>query len=160
MLNLWGGGEGGAINQLEGYQIKPKYPEKNLLESGEPTNLTHPWCRVTLVEDEATVNNSSVPTHSLTNLGLLLRNSVPFSVTLSLLHPDCKCCLFFSSHTALFCVQCRYFSIDIPYSRFSHDVTATMLMVTIKEAAAVLVSRPNPSGIEVYSFANVLFCFS
>ena len=39
----------------------------------------------------------------------------------------------------------------------SHDVTAAMLVSQNKETAAMLVSRSNPPGIELY--ANVFFCF-
>ena len=41
------------------------------------------------------------------------------------------------------------------YSRFSHDVTATMFVPLNKEKAAMFVSRPNPPGIELYYHANV-----
>ena len=42
---------------------------------------------------------------------------------------------------------------------FSRDVTAAMLVSLNKGTAAILVSPTNPSGIELYSCANVLFCF-
>ena len=44
-------------------------------------------------------------------------------------------------------------------SRFSHDVTAAMLVPLNKETAAMLESLPNPPGIYLYYYANVFFCF-
>ena len=43
---------------------------------------------------------------------------------------------------------------------FSHDVTAAMLVSQNKEIAAMLVSQTKPVGIELYFYANTLFCFS
>ena len=43
---------------------------------------------------------------------------------------------------------------------FSRDVTAAMLLSLHKGTAAMLVSPTNPSWIELYSYANVFFCFS
>ena len=45
------------------------------------------------------------------------------------------------------------------YSRFSHDVTATMFVPQNKETAAIFVSPPNTPGIELYYYANDFFCF-
>ena len=42
---------------------------------------------------------------------------------------------------------------------FSGDVTAAMLVSLNKGTAAMLVPPINPSGVELYSYANVLFCF-
>ena len=42
---------------------------------------------------------------------------------------------------------------------FSRDVTAAMLMSLNTGTAAFLVSPTNPPGIELYSYANVFFCF-
>ena len=42
---------------------------------------------------------------------------------------------------------------------FSRDVTAAMLVSLNKGTAAMLVSPTNPLGIELYSYANVFFCF-
>ena len=41
----------------------------------------------------------------------------------------------------------------------SHDVTAAMLVSPNKETAAMLVSRPNPPGIERHYYGHVVFCF-
>ena len=43
---------------------------------------------------------------------------------------------------------------------FSRDVTVAMLVTLNKGMAAMLVSPINPPGIELYSYANVFFCFS
>ena len=40
---------------------------------------------------------------------------------------------------------------------FSPDVTAAMLVSWNKGTSAMLVSPTNPSGIELYSYANVFF---
>ena len=45
------------------------------------------------------------------------------------------------------------------YRVFSRDVTAAMLVSLNKGTAAMLVSQSNPPGIELYSYANVFFCF-
>ena len=45
------------------------------------------------------------------------------------------------------------------YRVFSRDVTTAMLVSLNKGTAAILVSQSNPSGIELYSFVNVFFCF-
>ena len=42
---------------------------------------------------------------------------------------------------------------------FSRDVTVAMLVTLNKGMAAMLVSPINPPGIELYSYANVFFCF-
>ena len=42
---------------------------------------------------------------------------------------------------------------------FSCDVTGAMLVSLNRGTAALLVSPTNPLGIELYSYANVLFCF-
>jgi len=42
---------------------------------------------------------------------------------------------------------------------FSRDVTAAMLVSLNKGTAAMLLSPINPPGIELYSYANVIFCF-
>ena len=41
----------------------------------------------------------------------------------------------------------------------SRDVTAAMLVSLNKGTAAMLLSQINPPGIELYSYANVFFCF-
>ena len=43
---------------------------------------------------------------------------------------------------------------------FSCDVTLAMLVYLNKGTVAMLVSPTNPLGIELYSYANVLFCFA
>ena len=42
---------------------------------------------------------------------------------------------------------------------FSRDVTAAILVSLNIGTAAMLVSPTNPLGIELYSYANVFFCF-
>ena len=42
----------------------------------------------------------------------------------------------------------------------SRDVTEAMLVSLNKGTAAMLVSPTNPPGIELYSYANIFFCFS
>ena len=42
---------------------------------------------------------------------------------------------------------------------FSGDVTVAMLVSLNKGTAAILVPPIIPSGVELYSYANVLFCF-
>ena len=42
---------------------------------------------------------------------------------------------------------------------FSLDVTAAMLVSQNKEMVAMLVSQTKPLGIELYFYANTLFCF-
>ena len=42
---------------------------------------------------------------------------------------------------------------------FSCDVTAAMLVSLNNGTAAMLVSPTNPPGIELYSYADVFFCF-
>ena len=54
----------------------------------------------------------------------------------------------------------KYFlNIERSYRVFSHDVTAAMLVSQNKEMAAMLVSQTKPLGIELYFYANTLFCF-
>ena len=43
---------------------------------------------------------------------------------------------------------------------FSRDVTVAMMVSLNKGTAARLVSPINPLGIELYSYANVFFCFA
>ena len=45
------------------------------------------------------------------------------------------------------------------YRVFSRDVTAAVLVSLNNETAAMLVSSTNPSRTELYSYANVFFCF-
>ena len=49
---------------------------------------------------------------------------------------------------------------DVQYGVFSRDVTAAMLVSLNKGTVALWVSSINPPGIELYSCANVFFCFS
>ena len=48
----------------------------------------------------------------------------------------------------------------VVYRVFSHDVTSAMLVSQNKEMAAMLVFQTKPLGIELYFYANTLFCFS
>ena len=41
---------------------------------------------------------------------------------------------------------------------FSHDVTAAMLVSQNNETAAMLESQTSPVGVELFSYANALFC--
>ena len=41
---------------------------------------------------------------------------------------------------------------------FSHDVMAAILVSQDKETAAMLVSQTSPVGVELFSYANALFC--
>ena len=41
---------------------------------------------------------------------------------------------------------------------FSHDVTAAILVSQNNETAAMLVSQTSPVGVELFSYANALFC--
>ena len=45
------------------------------------------------------------------------------------------------------------------YRVFSRDVTVAMLVSLNKGIVAMLVSPANPLGIELYSYANIFFCF-
>ena len=59
---------------------------------------------------------------------------------------------------------CRFLSelkdiAQVQYRVFLHDIMAAMLVSLNKGMAAMLVSSTNPLGIELYSYANVLFCF-
>ena len=49
--------------------------------------------------------------------------------------------------------------IYIVNSWFSHDVTAAMLKSPNNETEAMLKSTSNPPGIELYYYANFVFCF-
>ena len=49
---------------------------------------------------------------------------------------------------------------NVQYRVFSRDVTAAMLVSLNKGTVALWVSPINPPGIELYSCANVFFCFS
>ena len=51
-----------------------------------------------------------------------------------------------------------YISQSFSYSWFLHNITAAMLVPLNKETAAMLMSQANPQGIELYSYANFLFC--
>ena len=42
--------------------------------------------------------------------------------------------------------------------KFSHDVTAAILVSQNNETAAMLVSQTNPVGVELFSYANAFFC--
>ena len=44
------------------------------------------------------------------------------------------------------------------YIVFSYDVTATILVSQNLETAAMLVSQINPVGVELFSYANNIFC--
>ena len=44
------------------------------------------------------------------------------------------------------------------YRAISHDVMAAILVSQNYETAAMLVFQTNPSGVEVFSYANTLFC--
>ena len=44
------------------------------------------------------------------------------------------------------------------YRAISHDVTAAILVSQNNETAAMLVIQTNPLGVEVFSYANTLFC--
>ena len=46
----------------------------------------------------------------------------------------------------------------LPYRVFSHDVTAAILVSQNNETVAMLVSQTNPLGVELFSYANALFC--
>ena len=41
---------------------------------------------------------------------------------------------------------------------FSQDVTAAILVSQNNETAAILVSQTSPVGVELFSYANALFC--
>ena len=41
---------------------------------------------------------------------------------------------------------------------FSHDVMAAILVSQDNETAAMLVSQTSPVGVELFSYANALFC--
>ena len=41
---------------------------------------------------------------------------------------------------------------------FSHDVTVAILVSQNNEAAAMLVSQTSPLGVELFSYANAVFC--
>ena len=40
----------------------------------------------------------------------------------------------------------------------SHDVMAAILVPQNNETAAMLMSQTNPLGVELFSYANTLFC--
>ena len=42
---------------------------------------------------------------------------------------------------------------------FLHDVTSAMLVFQNKEMAAMMAYQTNPTGIELYFYANTFFCF-
>ena len=44
------------------------------------------------------------------------------------------------------------------YRAISHDVMAAILVSQNYETAVMLVFQTNPSGVEVFSYANTLFC--
>ena len=44
------------------------------------------------------------------------------------------------------------------YRAISHDVMAAILVCQNNETAAMLVIQTNPLGVEVFSYANTLFC--
>ena len=46
-----------------------------------------------------------------------------------------------------------------PFNRvFSHDVTAAILVSPNNEMAAMLMSQTSPMGVELFSYANAVFC--
>ena len=47
----------------------------------------------------------------------------------------------------------------VAYRVFSRDLTAAMFVSLNKGTAAMLVSTINPPGIQLFSCANVFFCF-
>ena len=53
-------------------------------------------------------------------------------------------------------------NLEMACRAFSFDVTAAILVFhnKEKETVAVLVYQTNPSGIELYFYANILLCFS
>ena len=53
----------------------------------------------------------------------------------------------------------RGYKVMLLYRVFSHDVTEVILVSLNKGIVAMLVSQTNPPGIELYSYANVFFCF-
>ena len=40
----------------------------------------------------------------------------------------------------------------------SHDVTAAILVSQNNETAAILLSQTSPLGVELFSYANSIFC--
>ena len=52
----------------------------------------------------------------------------------------------------------RHFAPGKSYRVFSHDVTAAILVSLDNETAAMLVSQNGPVGVELFSYANALFC--
>ena len=44
------------------------------------------------------------------------------------------------------------------YRVFSHDVTAAILVSQKIETVAMLASQTSPLGVELFSYANALFC--
>ena len=46
------------------------------------------------------------------------------------------------------------------YKAFSRDVTAAILVYQNKETAAILVYQSSPLRVELYFYANIVFCFS
>ena len=56
-------------------------------------------------------------------------------------------------------VSVGYECICVVYRAFSYDVTAAILVFQNKETAAILVYQTNPPGIELYFYANIIFCF-
>ena len=51
-----------------------------------------------------------------------------------------------------------FLSIAVVYGVFSHDIMAAILVSQNNEMAAMLVSQTSPVGVELFSYANALFC--
>ena len=68
-----------------------------------------------------------------------------------------------SSTESLYCIM-KFFTknreivIHMINRVFSHDVTAAILVSQNNETAAMLVSQTSPVGVELFSYANALFC--
>ena len=59
--------------------------------------------------------------------------------------------------------RCEGYGFQAVYSRigyglFSHDVTAAILVSQNNETADMLVSQTSPLGVELFSYANAIFC--
>ena len=49
-------------------------------------------------------------------------------------------------------------TLNLGYRVFSHDFPAAILVYQNNETAAMLVSQTNPLGVELFSYANAVFC--
>ena len=78
-----------------------------------------------------------------------------------IMHPQGKWLMIFKQILSTYSLRkCKEISLEnLSVDRvFSHDVMAAILVSQDDEMAAMWVSQISPVGVELFSYANALFC--